>query len=133
VLPSPIFDEPQLVAHCCRQAGSVVPLHGQTAALLGTIQRKGRNDGQAAHHKPRQKRSTIGFTLVWLRQEVENGAVVPNVKLAGWPPICDFAHFPLDLPCKCAQPSFRRFKCGGGNVEDCDVLPAMLQQFIYEV
>jgi len=56
-----------------------VPCDRQAAALFWAIRRKRRNDGGPLHLEHGTKALPVSALILWRRQEVEHGAVVPDV------------------------------------------------------
>ena len=104
-----------------------------SARLLRAVQRKGSYNYPSPDNNALGECTTTGFPLLCFRKEVKDGAVVPNAKLTSRMPVGYVGNFPLNLVGQWPQPRSCCFKSRGGNVQHCDVLPALLQKRIYKV
>src|SRR5690349_6725708 len=62
------------------QSGRIVALHRQARAFLRPVRREGRDDGMAAGLHAADEAAEIGPPIVLLDQEMEGGAIVPEVE-----------------------------------------------------
>jgi hypothetical protein len=74
----------------------IVALHRQAAAFLWPIQREGGDDGVAAGFHALMQLCEIGVAVAHIDQEMERGAIVPDVEGLRWLPFrhvgCDPLH-----------------------------------------
>src|SRR5437660_532401 len=75
----PRIDQLERPAQGVAQADWIVSLHGQAAAALRSIGRKGRDDGVPSRLQGSPKARDIGGPVALLGEEVEGRPVMPDV------------------------------------------------------
>jgi hypothetical protein len=75
-----VFDKVERTTKRFRKTLRAVALHGKPAALLRTVQCKRRDDGVAVRPYAVTQVVEIGLAIGCLDQEMEGGAVVPDIE-----------------------------------------------------
>lgn len=78
----PVSDGQKIGSELRCQACGVVAADRQTAAFLGTVGREGGDDDVAARPGASAESAAVGGAIGFTDQEMEDGAIVPDVERA---------------------------------------------------
>lgn len=107
--------------HCAKlvvECGRAISHYGKPAALGWAVRGKRGNDDVAAEPYGTEQRGTIGISILWRGQKMEDGAIVPNVILVHRQrQLGDVTHQPGYCAGTCTQSCLCGVKRGFRNVE----------------
>jgi hypothetical protein len=110
----------------------VVAADIETAALIGTIGSEGRHDGGAPRPQRPLRESDVSLAILRVGEEMEQCAVMPYIEP---PKIFLRDHItqdPIDLPCSASQATLGDLEPGLRDVENRDLLKALIEEMIDE-
>lgn len=123
-------DQNEVGAEEGRETVGVVSGYRQTAALFGAVGRKRPNDDAPARLERLFEPLEIGALFLFACQEVEGGAIVPNVVDFRWSPFRCVGDDPFHRIAFLAKPSAHRIERRSGQVQDGDIFEALRQKVI---
>jgi hypothetical protein len=125
-------DEKETGAELCTERRGIVPSDRQAAAPFGTIRRESGHDDRAARFDRMTQTLEVLCAVAWVRQEMKDGPVVPQIDRVRMPLGCDVRFYPAYACVRITESSLRSRERRSGHVQDRHAPRAAFEQPIHE-
>lgn len=127
------LDEGEFVAEFGGEGLGAVAADGEATASLGPVESEGGDDGGSFGWQCCLERSNVELPIFRLGEEVEDGAIVPEVKVLFRVPGEDVGYDPVDLGCGWAEALFGLSECVFRDIKNGEGTVAGGEQVVDEV